>query len=797
MARVLARVLVGVVKRGRLLLAAVLAGVFAAGVSEAPARAAAPEGDAIAEVAGCVREHGKLAVLMLMDESSSLQENDEGKNRVTAAMVAVNRLKASIEIPGPRPVSVLMRLDGFSLDVKPGVWRDLATEEEALKADIADFDDRDRIDGTDYVKALDSANGTLLQQIEESGGSPPCQVLLWFTDGRFMPRAVDPSEQDVADLCGAEGVVTRLRSTGVTVLAVGLSGKNPPDENLLRAIVGRGDGCGADASRARGDYLSATDGPGLIDAFAGMISHGTSLPCGSDCRFMLEPPMRHAYVLIHTDGSGDPLRLLPPRGQDGISLSAPGNAGDLAGASVRWEWIGKNVVMLNGDLAPDGARRWAGEWRVDGSSVRSGKVMLTTDLEPRLADEPTFLRGEPWRVRTEVLAAGEAFKADQLAPLRPEIVVSISDENETVTRSAQPDPAGLATAEVVFDPPRWSASEVTVKVELRVRTPSGLEINPSPLLRKVAVKTRLTVTPKTLHLPKRQGRDPIPGVLTVAADTTPGCVWIDAGRTSTSPAQVELTARTRYSSADRCLRVESGRQMELPFELLVSRACKCRVEGRLPLMLQVDGEQVPLDVRFDFVSDVDTPDLILAIMVMLGLTLVPLALMLFVNWLWVARFAHPGTLTALALDVEVTPDGVVWPDRWWERAEHYPPSKPPRRTLSAPLVSFRTRTPLNPFKPPQARVSTVPGTVLATPDTVSPSRVVDGLPLDLTDQVVLSADVERAHQRFTAQVVIVLDGHWLDPERIARLRALADRAATHLRPPRPKNDQEPADDQLY
>lgn len=796
MARVLARALVRVVKRALVFVTA-LAAVLSAGMPTV-SRAAAPEGDAIAEVAGCVRERGRLDVLMLVDESSSLQENDGAKNRVTAAMVAVNRLKASISLSGARPVSVRMRLDGFSYDVKPGVWRDLATEEDALKTDVAGFADRDKIDGTDYVKALDSANKTLLNQVDESrtrGEKEPCQVLLWFTDGMFMPRAVDPSEQDIEELCGAQGVVTRLRSLGVTMLTVGLSGENPPDEKLLREIAGLQDGCGAGTSRARGHYLSASDGPGLIDAFARMIISEGVFPCGRDCRFVLEPPMRNAYVLIHTDGSGNPLRLVPPRGQGGIALSDAGGTAETAGASVRWEWIGKNLVVLNGDLAPGRSDRWVGEWQVEGDSVRSGRVFLASNLEQRLAEEPVFLRGEPWRLRTEVLAAGQAFAPGTLAPLSQETVVSISDGDETVSATARPDPARPSTAEVTFDLPRWRASEVTVKVELRVRTPSGLEINPAPLIRKVAVRASLTVTPTVLHLPKRERGQPISGSLTVSADTTPGCVWIDVNGTRATSALVEMTAEADNDSSGRCREVAAGASVEVPFELDVSRGCDCKVEGTLPVVLEVDGESVPVDVKFDFTSKVDHVIWGIVILVLLGLTLVPLALMLFANWRWVARFAHPGTLTVLTLDVEVTPEGVRWPDRWWEEGEYHPPHKAPRRRLSAPSILFRTMTPLNPFKPPLARVSTLHGQVLATADTEEPSRSVEGLPLDLADQVVLVADDERAHQRFAAQVVIVLGGQWLDPERVARLRVLAERAAAHLRPPRQRNDHDKENDQ--
>ncbi|MFD9700839.1 hypothetical protein [Lentzea sp. NPDC059081] len=757
-----------------------------------PAQAVARDQDAISEIAGCVRERGKLAVLMLMDESTSLRENDRDDNRVTAAMVAVSRLKASLAVPDSRPVSVRMRLDGFSFDVKPGIWRDLATEETAIEADVAGFAQRDGIDGTDYVKALSSANETLLQQVEDSRArdeDPPCQLLLWFTDGVFMPRAVSPSAEDMSELCGADGVVTRLRTTGATMLTVGLKGEGPPDENLLRSITGLSDGCGVNASRDLGYYLSASDGPGLIDAFARIV-YGPVSDCGSDCRFVLEPPMRNAYVLIHTDGSGQPLRLVPPRGQDGLSLLYQGNAAEIAGVSVRWEWISKNLVVLNGDLAPGDAARWKGEWRVEGSSLRSGRVFLTSNLEQRLAEEPVFLQGEPWRVRTEVLAGGRAFAPENLAPLHPEIVVSISDGEDTVSRTVQPDTARSSVAEVAFDAPAWRASEVTVKVELRVRTPSGIEINPSPLVRKVPVRTPLSVTPKSLSLPKRQGREPIRGVITVAAGTTPGCAWIDDARTTVRPAQVKLMADAKADASDRCVRVDAGKRVEVPFELGVSRGCRCLVRGVLPVVLEVDGKPVPVGVPFEFVSEANALDQIVAMLVLLLLTLVPLGLMLFANWFWVARFAHPRLLTVLCLDVEVTPEGVQWDDRWWERGEYYPPSRPPRRRLTAQSVEFRTRTPLNPFRPPLARAVTTHGRVLATPDSTSPGRMVDGLPLNLTDQVVVVADEERAYQRFTADVVIVLDAGWLDPERVARLRDLAGRAATRLRPPRRGQDQD-------
>jgi hypothetical protein len=347
------------------------------------------------------------------------------------------------------------------------------------------------------------------------------------------------------------------------------------------------------------------------------------------------------------------------------------------------------------------------------------------------------------------------------------------------------DPERPGAADVVFDaPPGWHAAEVAVEVELSVRTPAGIDISPAVLSRKVAVTTPLTVTPRTLSLPATNRGQTVPARLVVTAGDDRGCVWVDtsAARLTVPRAEVEVTSR--HSSAADCVGVDAGQRREVPLDLEVERGCGCRVRGVLPVVLEVGGSSIPVDVEFDFPTQTDGTRLGVALAVLALLALAPLVLLLLVNR-WLARFHSPRMLRYARVDVIVTPDGVRARDGgadWPDPDDVHLPAKPPRSTLSIGHVTFRARSSWwNPFARPRTTISTTRDRVLAIPDGGG-RRTLDHLPLDLTDQIVVVAETGRDPRQFAAEVVIVLgadrsivDGH------AQRIRDRAATAARHLR----------------
>ncbi|MCD9623282.1 hypothetical protein [Rhabdothermincola salaria] len=155
-----------------------------------PAGAQAPTG---ATPADCSE---RVEVLLLIDESASLDTTDPGNERVAAGEILVRSLAASASASGG---TVGLTIAGFASAVEEAGQATLPQETDAAVGVVASFADRREGRNTDYVLALRYAAEyfTTLTEVPTD-----CKRLVWFTDGAY---SIDDVE--------APGIATYTAST--------------------------------------------------------------------------------------------------------------------------------------------------------------------------------------------------------------------------------------------------------------------------------------------------------------------------------------------------------------------------------------------------------------------------------------------------------------------------------------------------------------------------------------------------------------------------------------------------------
>lgn len=211
-------------------------------------------------------------VLLLIDQSGSLQRTDPDDQRVAGAKAVVSSYASLAERVG----GVELQVAGFGETFQPGEWTalDASTLGAALERveAVAGVTDQDH---TDYVYALDGAVDAF------SGGSADCQILFWFTDGehdldeRLLPpgglerfyfdQPVTPANVAEAEsvmpglICEAGGYADQLGDAGVSPQIMLLGDESGVDANSRRVLRGMGGdpafGCGP----GNGSFQAASD----------------------------------------------------------------------------------------------------------------------------------------------------------------------------------------------------------------------------------------------------------------------------------------------------------------------------------------------------------------------------------------------------------------------------------------------------------------------------------------------------------------------------------------------------------
>lgn len=568
----------------------------APGPAPAPAPAARtqavePPGSAVSRFSSCLNSAHGGDLLLLIDESSSLQSTDPAAARVTAANYLLSRLSSLGDQPGFR---LDVAVAGFSDDLSPaGDWTTLnGRSAPDVTRTVGTFAGRNTGFETDYWNALEGARRSLADHARSAPGRP-CQAIAWFSDGRLdiSPRTSSADESrhgrsksydgnqpldtqvaaDRADaaartaLCSPRtGLADQLRAAGVTTFGVGLDAAGRPGDFDLMSSIATGEGsppptCGAPTTRRPGEFQRASDIDSLLMAFDAIVPPGPPITAerpvcaGAPCpegrhAFVLDRSVANARILGAVDRDGVQAVLVSPSGLL-VPLPAMTGTHTVTSGPTRVTWSSPSPRSVSVDLdATDRGAGWTGEWAlvfVDPGGNRGARshssLHVATDLAPVWADRPQVLHSGDSRsaafgvvdgtgrpLDPATIAGDATLSAVLSVPGRPDVPVATA-----------PDKTRIAVTSGTLDLRDAPVGPATLRLTLGVRTapatrPDGTVVPGTPLIPR-AVDVPLTVAPPAGYPETGSqvdfGTTPSGGGTELTADlpvTGPGCVWVAA-----------------------------------------------------------------------------------------------------------------------------------------------------------------------------------------------------------------------------------------------------------------------------
>lgn len=631
----------------------VLVGSLAIAATPASSQPADPpvqnvsQSGALEEVGACLADRHELSVLFLIDESMSLQQTDPDAVRVDAIQTALQALRfvSRLEVEGETP-DIEVQFASFALGYQTlgEHWVDINAETVQTLSEVAElFEVRNVGFDTDFVAALDGAQAEFSDRVSEltaDGGRPPCQLLLWFTDGAFnvIPREtegqrgeygtskpwapeIDVTSETGADeaiargrelLCGADDVdqpiVDQIRADGIINVAVALATDiGAGGTGFLESVAtGRNGGntCGTVGDDPVGEMIPAQSVEDLVPAFVGALLPGTEqdpddrereacveVP-GPECTrtFVLDPGLRQFNLLGLTDAGELEVILTSPTGDEVLLENGEDGTATVSDVELEWTWVTDSIVSVAGrmDVASDA---WVGEWsaafmdRTGEATISSSQIFVFGNLRPEIPEDARIVPGESVTIPVDVVAeeGTPEIPAGLLAAIELGMEADLPDGPVAldVVRGGAGDFEVTVTA-----PDDLSARQVELTAELVLTTQSGIQLN--PVVRKFRVPVGLpeiypTIVNTSLELPAVQGTDAAHGEVEVAGSAVAdGCVWVEGVEATSLPEGVEsleVSADGGYSSADDCLEVPEDETVTLALELHPDDKGDGRVQG--------------------------------------------------------------------------------------------------------------------------------------------------------------------------------------------------------------------------
>jgi len=346
-------------------------------------------------------------LMLLMDESGSLDDSDPDAVRIDAAQYLLRNLAS---YAAEKSIELDIRISGFDIGYRPITeWTRLdAAALPALEATLDDMRDADGLE-TDYWTALEGARKDLAARSAAGDGISECQGLIWFSDGDYdvssqvsdtqreeygglKPYApdvsIDSEDAELAveqlgrdSLCRDGGLADAARNAGVVVAAVGLVGPDiaPDGFGLLQRIAtGRDDSgatCGAIREPQPGEFFLATDKEAIIFALerAGLgdgsedvddIPVCPGAPCPEHTYpFVLDASIRTVHILAGATEDDITISVAPPGG-DPVQFDPDGEGAgtrDVGGHTLEFEWVTDKTIEID-MIQASGRPGWTGEW---------------------------------------------------------------------------------------------------------------------------------------------------------------------------------------------------------------------------------------------------------------------------------------------------------------------------------------------------------------------------------------------------------------------------------------------------
>ena len=574
----------------------------------------------LSEFGSCLAGSGQGSVVILMDQSGSLRTTDPDRARVRAAQYLAERLASFSTTNG---ITLNVHVAGFAASYAgAGDWTALTPDTlETVKSRISAVGDDVQDYDTDYWNALEGARQDLVDH-DASG----CRAVAWLSDGEYdldmrdsgagqdigtdkpyAPGVRLDSEDGVAqaeqagtaDICRPTGVADQLRSSGVTLLGLGLS-DGGADFTFMRRIVGGGgtnaaangvESCG-DVSSPTGSFYPVSDIDSLLMAFDSISAAGTTVRSDSvsvcqggacaegESSFVVDGSLQDVHVLASSDVDGLEARLYPPGASDPIVMSQ--TTGPQTADGVSYEWLTGRTLQV--DLAADSAPTWDGQWRLSFIDEQSRTEGEKVNVNLHLSSPLTLA----WQdLATTELRQGETVDDVRLALLdhaggRPvdtsrltgalSATVTLTDSKGTSTTLFESDDVEDLNRPVNIPVGRDVAlGEASVTTSVTVTTApatgadggrvDGTTLAPTQATTTVSINPPLDFP--TLASPIDFGRlEEDTTAHAALAVTGPGCVWVppDAVTLTGAPAQAgAITVVSDASSQDSCVSVPEGR----------------------------------------------------------------------------------------------------------------------------------------------------------------------------------------------------------------------------------------------
>jgi len=276
---------------------------------------------AVSGFQGCTLASSKpVEVLVLMDQTQSLQSTDPGNLRIVGLKAALRSMASEHDINAH--VMYQVRMVGFGQSVIPynsgaglGSWASVTTDDLPSLYQSTQVFAQPAPGGqgayTDFSNALAYANSVLSQS------ASTCRAVLWFTDGaldlsnngQLFPQTV-LEKNAMQSICKPGGIASSLANNNIWDFAVGLTNFTGAQGASALSSVVQGGGsnylynqtCGLDTyglstSSSTGDFFQSPSAASLIFQMQGLVCTGTScepqtiVPCnpGVNC------PVNHQF----------------------------------------------------------------------------------------------------------------------------------------------------------------------------------------------------------------------------------------------------------------------------------------------------------------------------------------------------------------------------------------------------------------------------------------------------------------------------------------------------------------------
>jgi hypothetical protein len=681
---------------------------------------AQPAGSGAKRFGACLASQKAGDLLLLFDESSSLQSTDPQAARVQAARYLLQTLGKYADRVG---ANLEVASAGFSDTYAPEHnWTKLTgSSADQLGSELSSIGTKNTGIDTDYWLALDGARQELASRGPGPNGGQRCQAIAWFSDGKidFTPRPTskpyadgvnldsptgidDTTKRAVDSICRPGGLADQLRSSGIIMLGIGLgANKTPSDFDVMSAISTahglNGLACGKITDPVPGDFYPVSNIDDMLFAFDALNPDPSTTQQGPVCQLRVCPEARHNFVLdrsiktVNILGSGGVAGVVPYLiSPSGATLELPKkdgrNTADIDGVPVTYEWQSDSAQTIS--LQNTGGPQWAGQWAIvyvdttgqHPDAVSRVSIHITTDIFPALtgADKVSWRSGQVLKGLTFGLVDGQG------KPMQP------TDLAGTATMSATLAPDGAVpipllqsvakddiTKPVDADLTNVNPGHAVLRMSLVITTapatdPSGAQIAPGTQLSPQDVDVPVQILPK-LGLPTPgeridfgtvQGTEGATAPLNI---TGPGCAWIadtDAAKVVAAPDDIGTPRVTATAnSAQNCMKVQPGQTAQLPVTLRTDRDGHGGLNGTVPVHVAAldnpsDAQVAEVPFVASLIRPLNTTNFVLVLIAALLLGPgIPLALLYASKW-WASKIPDTPML-AERIPVEVSKDLVL------------------------------------------------------------------------------------------------------------------------------------------